>query len=345
MVPGMDPVYAFAYDGRIAEELRTAGCEVHILGPAWARDPFSIWRARRKLSALRRARECDAAVAHSAWSLALLGPAAGRPLLFWQHDAFDRPDWLARWSAWTPLDLVIANSRFTAGTTKRVHRTAPATVIHPPVAPELSALSVDRRAFLRARWGADASSVVILQAGRFERWKGHLLHLESLARLKHRGEWTLWIAGAPQRSEEFSYFDEIERAAVALGIQDRIRFLGHRTDLSAIMRASDIYCQPNTGAESFGLTFVEAMQAGLPVVTTDMGGPKEIIDSHHGVLVPAADALRLAQALERLLSDKTLRRDLGSRGAARATSLCDPRTQMTALAAVVESLREPALAA
>ena len=78
-----------------------------------------------------------------------------------------------------------------------------------------------------------------------------------------------------------------------------MRFLGERRDVAACMRAADIHCQPNTAPEPFGLAFVEALYAGLPVVTTALGGALEILTDACGVLVPAgrrigADARRCA---------------------------------------------------
>ena len=61
------------------------------------------------------------------------------------------------------------------------------------------------------------------------------------------------------------------------------------------MHAADIHCQPNTAPEPFGLVFVEALYAGLPVVTTALGGALEILTDACGVLVPAGDAPALTR--------------------------------------------------
>ena len=65
-----------------------------------------------------------------------------------------------------------------------------------------------------------------------------------------------------------------------------MRWLGQRRDVPELLAAADIYCQPNVGAEPFGIVFVEALYTGLPVVTTALGGALEIIDASCGVLVP-----------------------------------------------------------
>ncbi len=102
------------------------------------------------------------------------------------------------------------------------------------------------------------------------------------------------------------------------------------------MHAADIHCQPNTAPEPFGLVFVEALYAGLPVVTTALGGALEILTDACGVFVPAGDESALTEALRRLVTDAGTRRRLASAGPARAALLCDPARQLAALAALVQ---------
>src|SRR5207244_2005466 len=117
----------------------------------------------------------------------------------------------------------------------------------------------------------------ILQASRLERWKGQAVHLEVLGRLKEVPGWAAWVAGGPQKAGEAEFLAELKAAAVANGVADRVRFLGQRSDVPRLMAAADVYCQPNTGPEPFGLSFVEALYAGLPVVTSGFGGASEIV--------------------------------------------------------------------
>jgi glycosyltransferase involved in cell wall biosynthesis len=124
-----------------------------------------------------------------------------------------------------------------------------------------------------------------------------------------------------------------------------VRFLGERRDVAACMRAADIHCQPNTGPEPFGLAFVEALYAGLPVVTTALGGALEIVTDACGVLVPAGDAAALTRALRRLILDPDARRRLGSAGPSRARELCDPSRQLAALAGLVDGISTRGVAA
>ncbi len=83
---------------------------------------------------------------------------------------------------------------------------------------------------------------------------------------------------------------------------------------------------------------MEALSAGLPVVTSGIGGALEIVDESCGALVRAGDAGALAGALERLIRDGEERGRLGRAGRVRAAQLCDPATQTRRIADLMESL-------
>ncbi|MFL5349886.1 MAG: glycosyltransferase, partial [Hyalangium sp.] len=183
--------------------------------------------------------------------------------------------------------------------------------------------------------------VVIVQCCRMEEGKGHRLLLDALGRLRSVPDWVLWVAGGAQRPMEVRYLAELEALASGLGIRERVRFLGQRSDVQRLLAAGDLHCQPNTASDSFGLAFIEALHAGLPVVTTSMGGPLETIDSTCGVLVPPAPE-PLAQALQRLIQDGEARRQLGAAGPSRAVALCEPSAFLRGLEEDVRSLRQGA---
>jgi glycosyltransferase involved in cell wall biosynthesis len=199
---------------------------------------------------------------------------------------------------------------------------------------------------VRAELGAAPEAAVVIQVSRMEEWKGHRLHLNALARLAGapggsggRSKWSCWIVGGAQRAHEARYLEALRAEAAALGIGSRVNFLGQRGDVARLLAAADIHCQPNTGPEPFGITFIEALYAGLPVVTTAIGGALEIVDGSCGILIEPNDPAALAEALGRLIEDRELRARLGATGPARATALCEPRAQLQALARALTSLR------
>src|SRR6185295_11658618 len=114
-------------------------------------------------------------------------------------------------------------------------------------------------------------------------------------------EWICWMVGGAQRPQDTALLDELKRIAENSGIAPRVRFLGDRSDVPQLLAAADIYCQPNTGPEGFGLTFIEAMGAALPIVTTDIGGARETVDPSCGILVQPDDRKGLAVALRTLI--------------------------------------------
>lgn len=100
----------------------------------------------------------------------------------------------------------------------------------------------------------------------------------------------------------------------ALDLDDSVELLGERADIRRLMNSFDIFVLPSLW-EPFGLVIAEAMACGKPVVATGVGGIPEIVDDDvTGVLVPPADADRLADALLALLGDDTRRLAMGRAG-------------------------------
>lgn len=334
LCPEMRSDFALCYERRLSKELKAAGAPVHLLGETRVSQPLTIRRARRALSNLLRRERFDLVICHSAWSQSIFGPvarAAQLPLVFWLHDATNGRHWLDRWAGRIEPDLALCNSRFTAATLPHCYRRVRAEVFYCPVAPPEYRYSNADHMAMRVELQTPEDAVVIIQVSRMEAWKGHAAHLEALSLLRDLPGWVCWQVGGAQRSQEIQYVEELKKTAARSGIADRVRFLGQRSDVARLLAAADIHCQPNTGPEPFGITFIEALYAGLPVVTTAIGGACEIVDDSCGVLVPADDVRALAASLRRLIQDQALRIKLGAAAPKRARQLCDPATQMPRL--------------
>jgi glycosyltransferase involved in cell wall biosynthesis len=263
-----------------------------------------------------------------------MAPVARRQRIrrvLWAHNALDGRHWTERRVARHVPSLVICNSCFTARAIHGWLTGVRSDVVYAPV----SAIAAEPgvRAAVRADLGVSDRTTVVLLASRMERGKGHADLLQAARSL--RGEWTVLIAGGAQRPHELTYEQELRRAAASMPAADRIRFLGERTDVDRLLQAADIHCQPNTAPEGFGLVFVEALYAGVPVVTSDAGGATEIVTRDCGVLVGPGDSIALAAALQGLIDDPARRRTLGAAGPCRAHALCDPVAQMAALERVL----------
>jgi len=332
--PTMKMYYALCFEGRLSEELTAAGAPVHVLGKTRISQPVTVLRARRALGELLQRKDFDLAVCHSSWTQSLFGPAirsACLPLVFWLHNPTDGKHWLDRWGSRTAPDTVLCNSELTAATAANLFPQVRSEVLYAPVAPPNGTYSKADRAATRAELQTPEDAVVIIQASRMEAWKGHALHIEALGRLKDLQNWVCWQVGGAQRPEEIQYLDSLKEKVAQLGIADRVRFPGQRSDVEKLLSAADIYCQPNTDPEPFGIAFIEALYARLPVVTTAMGGACEIVNDACGVLGPPGDTTALAASLRRLIQDRAWRVKLGEAAPARARVLCDVETQMQRL--------------
>jgi L-malate glycosyltransferase len=105
---------------------------------------------------------------------------------------------------------------------------------------------------------------------------------------------------------------ELERLAVRLGLKGRALFLGDRRDIPAVLAALDILVVPSS-SESLSNVILEAMAAGVPVVATEVGGTPEVVfEGETGLLVPPGSDQALAEAMERFLTQPSLRSHCGA---------------------------------
>lgn len=171
----------------------------------------------------------------------------------------------------------------------------------------------ERRERVRSMLGIPADDVVIGVVARLAPIKDHANLLQALARMRVgavRRLRLLVVGDGPERAR-------LEAACATLHLSERVSFLGERRDTADLLNAFDIYalCSLNEG---MNLTLLEAMSAGLPVVTTAVGGSPEIVaDGDTGLLVPASQPDALAQALQRMVDIGDERREWGVRGRAR----------------------------
>mgnify|MGYP006290003267 CR=1 FL=1 len=112
--------------------------------------------------------------------------------------------------------------------------------------------------------------------------------------------------------------DMLRELAKKLGIADRVSFAGYRTDVGTMYALMDVFVL-SSNRESFGLVLVEAMFSGLPVVSTRVGGPRDIvIEGETGLFVPPYKPDAIARTVETLYNDPDLRQRLAEAGRRRA---------------------------
>jgi glycosyltransferase involved in cell wall biosynthesis len=172
------------------------------------------------------------------------------------------------------------------------------------------------RARVRAGLGVAPETVAVVIVSRVVATKGYVELLAAMRDVPAE----LWVVGErlpSDRGEELG--PHFERFAAT----GRLRLLGYRADVAALLAAADIFVLPSH-FEGLPMSVIEAMLAGLPVVATDIRGPREqVVDGETGLLVPVRDAASLAGALRRLAEDGALRGRMGAAGLARARELFD----------------------
>lgn len=98
-----------------------------------------------------------------------------------------------------------------------------------------------------------------------------------------------------------------------------VEYLGRREDMPAVFAEADVFCMPSYYGEGLPKVLVEASASGIPSVTTDWPGCRDVVeDGVTGFLVPVRNVERLASAIERLIGDAALREQMGARARAKA---------------------------
>lgn len=153
------------------------------------------------------------------------------------------------------------------------------------------------RAEIRRAVGAEAGDVVVVLTARMRPGKGHVLLLDAVDRLPpelYRRLVVLFVGDGAER-------DRVAARARASSV--RVTLAGATADVAPYLAAADIAVVPSR-IESFGLTAAEAMAAGLPVIASDVGGLREVVDHPRtGWLVEPGSADALARALRAVLEE------------------------------------------
>ena len=313
-------------DGELREDLHAAGVETVVrplsvmrraaMSPAgMARIAIELARDAGGLARLARRR--DVAIVHTNTSVTLGGSAASRVARIphvWHlreiYTGFER--W---WPAYRRLLLTAdALPCVSQATLAQLGGHPRGMVLHDglPIAPARAP-----RKAARAALGLPADAYVCAILGRISTWKGQDVLIGALAEpaLAAGGAIAL-VAGDPWQGEE-RRLQELHALAARLGVDERVRFEGFRSDVENIYGAADVVCVPSTQPDPLPNAALEAAAAGCCVVAADHGGLPEILrDGETGLLVTPGDCAALARALAQLQADPARRERLGAAAAA-----------------------------
>ena len=176
----------------------------------------------------------------------------------------------------------------------------------------------------------------------FARWKGHEMFLDAFERIPASVNLRGYIIGGPLYETEGSQHTSEELRALVQrhGLDQRVGLTGYVDDSAAAMRALDIVVHASTHPEPFGRTIVEAMGCGRSVVTSAIGGARELIeDGVDALSFEPGSAADLARVIDRLARDPTLRDQLSHRARATAIRRFDRREIAAEIIPIYQSVK------
>jgi glycosyltransferase involved in cell wall biosynthesis len=313
--------------GEMVPALEALGAK-HITLPLTAKTPWAIWRNAAALAALGQAEGVALIHARSrapAWSALIAARRLGLPFVTTYHGAYNEgfPGKRLYNSVMARGDRVIAISHFIADLIRARHGVAESRlrVIPRGVDPrrfDPALVSPARLAALRAAWGVAEGQPIIMLPARVTRWKGQMVLVEAMAQLP--GDALALLVG--DAAERPAFQAELQARIAGLGLQDRVRLVGHATDMPAALMLADVVVHASTDAEAFGRTVIEAQAMARPVIASDLGAPRETVaEGITGWRTPPGDAAALAAALSRALAmTDSERAALGARARAAVLS-------------------------
>ena len=322
-------VIGVSADGALLDVARAEGFRVEALPLARSLSPVAQLRAFLALVAFFRRERPDMVHGHmpiSGFLARLAARVAGVPRVAYTCHGFlfNQPGpW---WRRAMSLAMEFIAGRLTgvfltvsteeAADARRLHLNPRATPAGNGRDPQRFRPDPAARARIRAELGVPPDRVVVAAVSRLVRHKGYP---ELLAAMRGNDA-ELWVVGERLASD---HGEDMEPYFAASGLGPRLRRLGYREDVPAILAAADIFALPSH-FEGLPMSVIEAMLTGLPVVATNIRGPREqVVDGETGLLVAPMQTVPLAVALKRLSADAALRARMGEAGRARAVALYD----------------------
>jgi glycosyltransferase involved in cell wall biosynthesis len=342
--------------GRMLDRLKQSGADVRIF-PAATKNPVKLWTNAAAIARIVVDEDVDIIHARSrapAWSALLAARRTGRRFVTTYHGAYNENSAAKRFynGVMARGDLVIANSNYTRdlirtryGTDEKrirvIHRGVDCSVFDP------EHVQQDRLDRLRREWGVGPDDRIILHAARLTSWKGQQVVVEAARRLQQQGTLTGVVILAGDAQGRDAYSAGLNAAIRAGGLEERVRLVGHVSDMPAAYCLAAASVVASVEPEAFGRTAVESQAMGCPVIATRIGAPPETVlsppehgpHSMTGWLVPAGDAEALAGALlEALNLDTASRRELAARARSHAVSAFSLRQMRLKTLAVYDEL-------
>jgi glycosyltransferase involved in cell wall biosynthesis len=249
---------------------------------------------------------------------------------------------------------VLANSQYTASCVSALAPRARPQVVYNPVDLARFDPALIDRAVARARLAGElgeggARRRLLGLVAQISPWKGQDTAIEALRLLVEQGvDAQLLLIGSAKfvsrstRYDNNEYLARLRASVAAAGLEDRVLWLGEREDVPELISALDLLMLPSR-EEPFGRALIEGMALGVPVLATNVGGPREILeDGREGYLISPEDPAAWAAAARTILEQPELARRMGEAGGERARAFADSGHAEALLAVYRQTLARPA---
>jgi glycosyltransferase involved in cell wall biosynthesis len=318
-------------EGPLLADVRAEGFRVIVIPFVRRFSPLAHLRAFQALVAILRAEKPDLVHAHmpiSGFLARIAARIAGVPKVaytchgfLFNHASSSLPrralSLLMEWTAARFTHVFLTVSEAEAADARRLHIAAHAEAVRNGRNPLIFRPDPTARARIRAELGVPRDRIVIITVSRLVWHKGYP---ELAAAMRSVPEAELWVVGERLDSDRGPDMAALLRSA---GLGYRLRLLGYRTDIPALLAAADIFTLPSR-FEGLPMSVIEAMLTALPVVATNVRGPAEqVIDGTTGFSVAPGDPAALAAGLARLARHPDLRARMGEAGRLRALERYD----------------------
>lgn len=301
--------------GRLEAELEAAGGELIRL-PVASKNPVTLWQNMNRMIDIVRRERVDIIHARSrapAWSAKWAADRTQARFVTTYHGTYNARSGLKRRynSVMAKGERVIANSNFIRDHVMAEHGLDPADITVIPRGVDLerfdpAAVAPERVDALASAWSIDLSAdrPIALFPARLTGWKGQREALRALGQLKSAGEAVPLVLLAGDAQGRDAYVAELQALITEHALQDRVKIVGHCSDMPAALAMSDLVLTPSIEPEAFGRTAAEAGAMGVPVIAADHGGAREVIDAgvtgwraRPGDVASLAEAIRTAMTL------------------------------------------------
>jgi len=158
------------------------------------------------------------------------------------------------------------------------------------------------RVRMRAELGVPADGILIGAVGNLNRFKGYTYFLQAAAKIRERVDPVRFLIVGRRLDTDVAYSEHLRQQTAALGLRENVIFAGFRDDVPRVLAALDVFVLSSV-LESCPVALLEAMAMKIPVVATDVGAVREIVEHDRtGLVVPPGDAGAIAQAVLNLLA-------------------------------------------